>query len=115
MTTESVAMATFHLPARRLILAGGFSVAVALAPAVAVYTGPAPTVGSPLACPAGETEDPFTYACAPELVPNSPTVGAPSEQQLTECSGRDQGECLEGQLYNPPPVPKPDTSVQQSP
>jgi hypothetical protein len=108
-------MATFHLPARRLILAGGFTVAVALAPAFAVLTGPAPTVGSPLACPAGETEDPFTYACAPELVPNSPGGGAPSEQALTACSGRDEGECLEGQLYAPAPVQMPNTQVQQSP
>jgi hypothetical protein len=106
-------MATLRPGLRRLILAGAFTVATALAPAFAVVAGPAPTA---LACPAGETEDPYTYACTPELVPNSPGgVGAPSEQALTACSGRDQGECLEGQLYAPAPVQSPDTTVQQSP
>jgi len=38
-TTESVTT-TMMLPARRLILAGGFAVAVAVAPAVAVFAGP---------------------------------------------------------------------------
>lgn len=113
-------MATFQLTARRLALAGGFAIAVAVAPVVAVFAGPAPTVGM-AACPAGETEDPYTFACAPELAPggSSPgvvgAVGAPSEQELTACSGRDQSECLEGQLYGPAPVQMPDNTVQQSP
>jgi hypothetical protein len=109
-------MATFQLTARRLILAGGFAVAVALAPAFAVFTAPAWTVGTPMAaCPGGETEDPDTFACAPDLAPEPSAVGAPSEEALTACSGRDQSDCLEGQLYGPPPVTMPDTTVDQSP
>ena len=107
-------MATFPLPARRLILAGGFAVAVLVAPAVAAFTGPAPA-GIPSACSAGETEDPYTYACVPELAPGSPAVGAPSEQELTACSGGNQSQCLESQLYAPAPVQMPNTRVQQSP
>ena len=70
-----------------------------------------------MACPAGETEDPFTFACAPELVPGGGSAGAPSEQQLTACSGRDQSECIEGQLYGPGTVQVPNVNeqVQQSP
>ena len=45
------------------------------------------------------------------------TTPAPSEQELTACSGRDQGECLEETLYGPGTVPVPNvsTEVQQSP
>ena len=41
-------MATFQLSARRLILAGGFAVAVAAAPAIAVFAVPA-TDAAPMA------------------------------------------------------------------
>lgn len=110
-------MATFQFPGRRLILAGGFAVAVAVAPAVAAFAAPAPTLGTPTAaCAAGQTEDPYTFACAPEVAPDAGGfVGAPSEEALTACSGHDQSECLEGQLYAPAPVQMPDTEVQQSP
>jgi hypothetical protein len=107
-------MATFPLPARRLILAGGFALAVAAAPAVAVFAGPAAPAGTPMACPAGQTEDPYTYACVPELAPGG-AAGAPSEGELTACSGGNQSQCLEGQLYPPAPVQMPNTTVQQSP
>ena len=72
--TESVTMATFHLPTRRLILAGGFVVAIAAAPAVAVFATPTTGGSAPsiTACPGGETEDQFTNICVPDIVPNSP-------------------------------------------
>jgi hypothetical protein len=112
-------MAILDLPARRLIFASSFAAAIALAPAVAVVTHPAPA-GTPVAaCPSGETEDPYTFACVPELTPtggSAPSAGAPTEQQLTECSGRNQGECVEqdeyGNLATPPKV---DETVHQSP
>jgi hypothetical protein len=115
-------MATFQLRARRIVLAGGFAAAVAIAPAIAVFAGPGPTVGVPsAACPAGDTEDPYTFACVPELVPGGGgpvvPVGAPSEQELTACGGRDQSQCLESQLYGSDNVgvPNVSTEVQQSP
>jgi hypothetical protein len=114
-------MAILDFRTRRLITAGGFAAAIAVAPLLAVFAGPTPTVGTPVAaCPAGETEDPFTFACVPEVVPNggvSTNTGAPSEQQLTECSGGDQANCLEQDYYGNPGgnVPHVDESVQQSP
>jgi hypothetical protein len=114
-------MAILDFRARRLITAGGFAAAIALAPVLAVFAGPTSTVGTPMAaCPSGETEDPFTFACVPEVVPNggvSTPTGAPSEQQLTECSGGDQANCLEQDYYGTPGgnVPHVDESVHQSP
>jgi hypothetical protein len=110
-------MAIFDLPARRLIFAGGFAAAIAISPAIAVFAHPTPTPGTPVAaCPSGETEDPYTYACVPELSPSGGVV-APSEQQLTQCSGHDQANCLEQDYYGSPGgnVPQVDTSVHQSP
>jgi hypothetical protein len=113
-------MATFDLPARRLILAGSFAAAIAVSPAIAVFVHPTPT-GTPVAaCPSGETEDPYTFACVPELTPTgggAPTSGAPSEQQLTQCSGRDQSNCVEQDEYGNAgaSVPKVDETVHQSP
>ena len=70
-STESVTMATMKFSARRLIIAGGFAVAVAAAPAVAFVATPAPSA-SPLAqCPGGEENDLYTSMCVPHLVPNA--------------------------------------------
>ncbi len=70
-TTESVTMATMKFPARRMILAGGFAVAVAAAPAIASVAMPSPAA-TPLAqCPGGEEEDLYTSLCVPHLVPNA--------------------------------------------
>ncbi len=114
-------MAIFDFPAGRFVVVGGFAAAIALSPAIAAFAGPGPTVGTPVAaCPTGESEDPYTFACVPELAPSgvaAPAMGAPSEQELTACSGRDQGECVENDLYGPGAenVPHVDTSVHQSP
>ena len=70
-STESVTMATMKFSARRLIIAGGFAVAVAAAPAIAVVAIPTPAA-TPLAqCPAGEEPDLYTATCVPHLVPNA--------------------------------------------
>jgi hypothetical protein len=88
-------------PARRLILAGGFAIAIATAPAVALFTLPSagPSAATIAACPPGELEDLYTDNCVPELSPTLPHAGAPSEQQLTACSGHDQGECTANEYY----------------
>ena len=121
-TTESVTMATFHLPTRRLILAGGFAVAIAAAPAVAVFAVPttgssAPTIS---ACPGGETEDQFTNICVPDIVPNSPEftstspVGGLPEIGGIPCTGHNTGECIglgeEQQAEGPIAVPHSEVS-----
>ena len=114
-------MATLELSVRRLILAGGFAVAVAAAPAVAVFTVPSASV--PLAqCPAGEEEDLYTGVCLPHTVPNSPLSSIPGNPDLPAvdgipCTGRNTGECIglseEEQAIGPQPVPR--STVSSSP
>jgi hypothetical protein len=114
-------MATLKLPARRLILAGGFAVAIAAAPAVlvAIPTNSAPTIA---ACAGGESEDTFTGECVPDLVPNSPEAGETSPGGLPEvdnipCTGGNSGQCIglseEEQAEGPMPVPH--STVSSSP
>jgi hypothetical protein len=115
-------MATMKLPARRLILAGGFAVAVAVAPAVAVVAGPINSAPMIAACPGGESEDTFTGVCTPDLVPNSPEFGQSSPGGLPEvdnipCTGHNSGQCIglseEEQAQGPMPVPR--STVSSSP
>ena len=82
-------MASIEFPLRRVIVAGGFAVAVAIAPAIGFLAGPTPTGTQNVACAAGLEEDPYTYACVPHTVPGGVggATGAPSEQELTACSG----------------------------
>ena len=115
-------MATMKLPMRRLILAGGFAVAVAVAPTVAVVAGPINSAPTIAACPGGESEDTFTGVCTPDLVPNSPEFGQTSPGGLPEvdnipCTGRNSGQCIglseEEQAQGPMPVPR--STVSSSP
>jgi hypothetical protein len=119
ITTESVTMATLQLSARRLILAGGFAVAVAAAPAIAVFAVPAPDA-APIAqgCPSGEEADQFTGNCVPHTVPNAGSVFTtqPGNPQVPEvmgipCIGHNSGKCIglaeeaQAQQVTPPPPP----------
>jgi hypothetical protein len=114
-------MATFQLPARRLILAGGFAVAIAAAPAIAVFAVPSasPSAPSLAACPSGESEDLFTDACVPEIVPNSPQmttpVGGLPEINGIPCTGHNSGQCIGLSEEGPIPIVQPSTSVSSSP
>jgi hypothetical protein len=120
-TTESVTMATLELSVRRLIIAGGFAVAVAAAPAIAVFAVPGASV--PLAqCPAGEEEDLYTGVCLPHTVPNSPLSSIPGNPSLPAvdgipCTGANSGQCIglseEEQAMGPQPVPR--STVSSSP
>jgi len=118
-------MPTLKLPARRLLLAGGFAVAVAAAPAIAAFAVPVP--GSPApsvtACPGGESEDVYTGECVPDLVPNSPSPefqatspGGLPEISGVPCTGANSGQCIglaesqEGSTFVPP-----ESSVSSSP
>jgi hypothetical protein len=115
-------MATLERSARRFILAGGFAVAVAVAPAIAVFGVPSDSV--PLAqCPGGEEEDQFTGTCIPHTVPNSgpvfssisgnptlPSVNLPGGGGSIPCTGHNSGQCIglaeEAQSMGPQPVPE---------
>jgi hypothetical protein len=114
-------MATLELSVRRLILAGGFAIAVAAAPAIAVVTLPSASV--PLAqCPTGEEEDLYTGTCVPHTVPNSPLSSIPGNPDLPSvegvpCTGHNSGQCIglseEEEAMGPQPVPH--STVSSSP
>jgi hypothetical protein len=118
-------MATFHLPTRRLILAGGFAVAIAAAPAIAVIAVPTTGGSSPAvtACAGGETEDQFTNMCVPDVVPNSPDssstapVGGLPEINGIPCTGHNSGQCigLSEEQQSEEPLVSPHSEVSSSP
>jgi hypothetical protein len=100
-------MATFQLSARRLILAGGFAVAVAAAPAIAVFAVPTPEAAPMAQCPGGEEADQFTGVCVPHTVPNAgaqfstipgnpsvPAVNLPGGGGAIPCTGHNSGQCI---------------------
>lgn len=116
-------MATLQLSARRLILAGGFAVAIAAAPAIAAVTVPTPGTAPMAQCPGGEAPDQFTGVCVPHLVPNSPAFGTTSptgglpEISGIPCTGANSGECIglaeEQQAQGPQPIPR--STISSSP
>lgn len=114
-------MTTSKLHARQLILAGGFAVAVAAAPAIVAFATPITTAPSIAACPAGESEDTFTNVCVPDVVPNSPqfqtTPGGLPQIDGIPCTGANSGQCIglaeEQQAEGPQPIPR--SSVSSSP
>jgi len=125
-------MATFQLSARRLILAGGFAVAVAAAPVVTALAVPTtPTASVAQGCPGGEEADTFTGNCVPHTVPNSgaspfntsaanpdlPVVSVPGGGGSIPCTGANSGQCIglaeEQQAQGPAVVPN--STVGHSP
>ena len=115
-------MTTLRLPTRRLILAGGFAIAVAATPAVAVIAAPTNVAPTIAACPGGESEDTFTGMCTPDLVPNSPEFGQTSPGGLPEvdnipCTGGNSGQCigLSEEEQSEGPMAVPHSSVSSSP
>jgi hypothetical protein len=122
-TIESVTMATFQFPARRLIIAGGFAVAVAAAPGIAVFAAPTASTPVPLAqCPGGEENDLYTDICIPHMVPNAgsvyqPIPGNPDLASVAgiPCAGHNMHSCIALSEGQPVHVPQPQSSVGSSP
>ena len=117
LSAYSASMASLQISARRLVLAGGFAIAIATAPAIAAFTGPttAPSFG---ACPNGESEDIFTGTCTPEMVPNSPVLpassgGLPSVDGVP-CTGGNSGQCI-GLSEDAPQYTAPQSTIGSSP
>jgi hypothetical protein len=117
-------MTTYPITARRLVLAGGFAIAIAIAPAVALVVQPTHSV--PLAaCDSGEEEDVFTTSCTPFMVPNSPqgfssTAANPDIPEVSgvPCvGGRSSGACIglaeDAEAAGPQPVPR--STISSSP
>ena len=117
-------MTTSSIPTRLLLLAGGFAIAIAISPAVALVAQPTHSV--PLAaCDAGEEEDTFTTVCTPFMVPNSPegfttTAANPDIPEINgvPCTGgRSSGACI-GLAENDAdmgPQPVPTSTISSSP
>lgn len=120
---------------RRVLLAGGFSIAIAAAPAVGfLASGPSAPPGPAVAsCPAGESEDLYTDVCVPELVPNQPGGNYPTaanggttslstpgdsgslpEVQGVPCTGANTGQCI-GLQEDQVPAVSPHSSISSSP
>ena len=118
-------MAPLEFSAKRIILAGGFALAVAAAPTVAAFAVPFTALGAPAAsCPAGEEEDLYSGSCLPHTVPNSGAAfsSIPGNPDLpavdgVPCTGRNSGECIglgeESEAMGPQPVPH--STVSSSP
>jgi hypothetical protein len=115
-------MPTTEFSARRILLASGFALAVAAAPAVAAFTVSSAAPGSVVAaCASGEDQDQFTSECVPFAVPNSPSPFTTSaanpdipEIDGVPCTGRDSGACI-GLAEDAPQYVAPDSSVESSP
>jgi hypothetical protein len=120
-------MTTFPLSTRRLMLAGGFALAVAIAPAAAIVAYPTHATDSkPMAaCATGEEEDVFTTSCTPFLVPNSPegfstnaaNPDIPEVDGVPCTGGRSSGACIglaeDEAAAGPQPVPR--STISSSP
>jgi hypothetical protein len=125
-------MAKFPSVGRRILLAGGFSIAIAAAPAAAFVLQSAAPAASTVACPAGEVEDIYIGECVPEMAPNTPggnyptptgtgitnsTPGDPNsvpEVQGIPCTGANTGQCIGLQEEQVPSV-QPRSSISSSP
>ena len=138
-------MATSASLTQRLLLAGGFTLAVAAAPLVIAATshpaGPMPAVAS---CPAGEVQDQASGACKPvtdkttqpgvlnpidpESVPLQPNeltssrpgdVGSLPEVNGIPCNNNHSGGGSSGQCIGlsegPVTVPQPKSTISSSP
>lgn len=115
-------MATSDFSARRLVLAGGFALAIAAAPAVAAVTAPAPAQGPTAVaegCSGGEEADTFTGNCIPHTVPSSPFSSIPGNPDIPAvdgipCTGANSGQCI-GLAEDAPQYVPPSSTVGSSP
>lgn len=122
-------MATLTYSLRRLLIAGGFVVAAAAAPAITVFALPDSSMPT-AACPAGEEEDLYTGVCVPHTVPNSggafspisgnpnlPAVNLPGGGGSIPCTGNNTGQCigLAEEAQSQGPAVTPESSVGSSP
>jgi hypothetical protein len=89
---------TFPIPSRRTILLGGFALAVAAAPAVAVVVPTSSTPTQVAECPAGYVLEPTSGSCVGGGVANTPAAipGNPDLPAVdgVPCTGANTGECI---------------------
>lgn len=110
---------------RRILLAGGLSLAIAAAPAAAFVVGPSlAPAGVAIARPAGEIEDIYTGECTPELTPNTSggvdfstpgDTNSVPEVQGIPCTGHNTGQCIGLEEDQGAPDVQPRSSISSSP
>lgn len=121
--SQQLQNAGMPLPARRLLFAGAFAIAIAGAPAVAVFAEPTVHPASRTVadgCPGDVSLEilnvgaPLAESCGSVLAPGG-GGGAPTQDALTACGGNRPG-CLSDYFYGPGrvQVPNVDTRVKQS-
>lgn len=115
-------MSHFDFSARRLILAGGFALAVAAAPAFAAFALPSSTPSFGAACPGGEEEDLYTDQCVPHTVPNSPDAAFITNPANSDIPAVDRGPCVSlddgacvGLAQDQPQFVPPESTIGSSP
>ena len=113
-------MAISDLSARRIVLAGGFALAIAAAPAIAAFPVPVAAPGV-LAddCAGGEEPDTFTGTCVPHTVPSSPFSTPAGNPDIPEvagvpCTGVNTGQCI-GLAEDAPDYVPPSSSENNTP
>jgi hypothetical protein len=114
-------MANLKNSAQRLVLAGGFVLAVAAAPAWTAFE--IPSIGPTAACPVGQILNTATGGCEVPPMTNPPggfsfsTPGDPNsvpEIQGIPCTGANTGQCI-GLQENQPPMVQPRSTLSSSP
>jgi hypothetical protein len=71
------------MSARRLLLAGGFALAVVLAPNAAAFADPTATLADPSMCTVTRSGSSSSIVCSPGASSGVSPGGAPSQQDLT--------------------------------
>lgn len=88
---------------RRLLLAGGFALAVAAAPTVIALSAPGAPAPAVAACPAGEVENTATGACKP-LTDQSPTTFNPINPEKAKLEPNEITSSISGNVGSLPEV-----------
>ncbi|WP_234783567.1 hypothetical protein [Mycolicibacterium celeriflavum] len=111
-------MANSSFPIRRIVLAGGFLMAVAAAPVLGLSVAPGPDAAvAQGGCQSGEEADQFTTTCVPYLVPSAPplfqtTAANPDVPEIDgiPCIGHNSGACMglaeDEEAAGPPAQPR---------
>lgn len=111
---------TIHPICRRLLVAGGFTIATLGAPAVLALGGPVSTaLLGDTSCPPGMTADPVSGSCLGSSSDQGPAPVDAAPNQLGQidgipCTGRNTGECI-GLSEEQVPGTHPHSSVSSSP
>jgi hypothetical protein len=92
-------MGALSVPARKMIIASGFAIAIAAPIGVVAAATPGGTPAYLAQCSGGEEPDGFTTTCVPFMIPKTPgtstvaagATGCPAGVSGSECGGQSGG------------------------